>query len=137
MSYYVYILQCKDKSLYTGITNHVPQRFAQHQNGTGAKYTRGKSPLTLLYVAEWENRSTASIEEARVKKLSKPEKFALITTGDPQLLEQCRQGIQPPPTIRPKVRSRPYIHPLTPYVPKEKPNRPHKTKRTKSYRPKT
>lgn len=133
MSYYVYILQCNDNSLYTGITTHVPQRFAQHQSGTGAKYTRGKGPLHLLYVAEWENRSTASIEEARIKKLSKGEKLALLPTGDPQLLELCRSGVQPPPSIRPKVRSRPYIHPLSPYVPKENNNRPHKTQRIKRY----
>ncbi len=86
MSYYIYILHCKDNSLYTGITNNLPQRLAQHRNGCGAKYTRGRAPLTLVYLASAENRSLASVEEARIKKLSKREKNLLIASMNPQTL---------------------------------------------------
>lgn len=87
MAYYIYILECKDHSLYTGITNNLPQRLAQHHNGTGAKYTRGRGPFRLCYVAESENRSTASKEEARIKKLSKDEKYLLISQGNQEILQ--------------------------------------------------
>lgn len=88
MAYYIYILLCKDNSLYTGITTNLPKRLAQHRNGTGAKYTRGRAPLTLVYVAQAENRSVASIEEARIKKLSRQEKEALLAQANPSLLAQ-------------------------------------------------
>ncbi|MFI3255124.1 MAG: GIY-YIG nuclease family protein [Eubacteriales bacterium] len=89
--YYVYILKCRDDSLYTGITTNLPQRLAQHRDGTGAKYTRGKSPLTLVYVSESENRSTASKEEARIKKLKKEDKQALIAQGNQKLLKEMSE----------------------------------------------
>lgn len=88
MAYYIYILKCKDNTLYTGITTNLPKRLQQHRNGTGAKYTRGRSPLSLLYVATAENRSTASIEEARIKKLSREEKETLIAQGNQELLKE-------------------------------------------------
>lgn len=88
MPYYIYILQCKDNSLYTGITTNLPKRLAQHRDGTGAKYTRGRAPLTLRYVSQAENRSSASIEEARIKKLSRSEKETLIAQANPKLLAQ-------------------------------------------------
>lgn len=88
MSYFIYILKCKDNTLYTGITNKLEQRLNQHQNGTGAKYTRGRGPFTLLYLDQKENRSLASIEEARIKKLTKPQKMQLIQSADQTLLLQ-------------------------------------------------
>lgn len=86
MSYYVYILECKDHSYYTGIATDVPARLKLHNAGLGAKYTRGRGPLTLVYVAPWENRSSASKEEARIKKLTKAQKKEFIAQGDPSLL---------------------------------------------------
>ncbi len=88
MSYYIYILQCKDNSLYTGITTNLEKRLAQHRNGTGAKYTRGRAPLRLVYVATAENRSAASKEEARIKKLSRSEKESLLAQADPLLIQE-------------------------------------------------
>lgn len=95
MSYYIYILCCKkDNTLYTGIATDVVKRFHQHRLGTGAKYTRGRGPLDILYVARAENRSEASKEEARIKKLSRPEKETFIGEGDKELLAQIRQEIE-------------------------------------------
>lgn len=95
MSYYIYILLCKkDNTLYTGIATDVVKRFHQHRLGTGAKYTRGRGPFEVLYVAQGENRSEASKEEARIKKLSRPEKEKLIGEGEKDLLTQIRQEIE-------------------------------------------
>jgi putative endonuclease len=74
----VYILQCGDKSLYTGITNDVPARLLAHCEGRGAKYTKGRGPLTLKYQEECGDRSAASKREIIIKKLSRSEKMALI-----------------------------------------------------------
>lgn len=86
--YYIYILLCKDNSLYTGITTNMEKRLALHTQGKGAKYTRGRAPLTLVYLATEENRSLASKEEARIKKLSPTEKQKLIQSQDTALLKQ-------------------------------------------------
>lgn len=75
----VYILKCKDDSLYTGITNDLEKRIADHESGNGAKYTRGRAPLTLMHTEKFENRSAASKREFEIKKLSRPEKELLIT----------------------------------------------------------
>lgn len=74
----VYILECGDGSLYTGITNDVPARLLAHQEGRGAKYTKGRGPLTLKYQEECEDRSAASKREMIIKKLSRDEKLALM-----------------------------------------------------------
>jgi len=74
----VYILQCADGTLYTGITNDVTRRFQEHQNGTGAKYTRGRGPLKLLYTEELATRSVALKREAAIKAMSRTDKLALI-----------------------------------------------------------
>ncbi len=75
----VYILKCKDDSYYTGITNDLEKRIADHESGSGAKYTRGRSPLTLMHTEMFENRSAASKREFEIKKLSRKEKERLIT----------------------------------------------------------
>lgn len=76
--YFVYILKCKDKSLYTGITTDVARRFAEHQKGTGSKSVRAKKAVKIVYTERKLNRSTASRREAEIKKLSRQEKFNLI-----------------------------------------------------------
>ena len=78
MSWVVYILQCSDGSLYTGITNDLAARIEAHETGQGAKYTRGRGPLILKYTEECEGRSDASKREMAIKKLSREEKEALI-----------------------------------------------------------
>ena len=78
MSWYIYILRCGDDTLYTGITDDVEKRFSAHAAGKGAKYTRGRGPLTLVYTEEVEDKSTALKREHAIKKLSRTEKLKLI-----------------------------------------------------------
>ncbi len=77
----LYILKCNDDSLYTGITNNLEKRLNDHESGKGAKYMRGKTPFSLVYLEEHNDRSSASIREAEIKKLSRPEKDQLIKQG--------------------------------------------------------
>ena len=79
MSWYIYILRCGDDTLYTGITDDVEKRFAAHCAGKGAKYTRGRGPLTLVYTEEAENKSAALKREHVIKKLSRAEKLKLFS----------------------------------------------------------
>lgn len=78
MSWYIYILRCGDDTLYTGITDDVEKRFAAHCAGKGAKYTRGRGPLALVYTEEAEDKSAALKREHAIKKLSRAEKLKLI-----------------------------------------------------------
>lgn len=78
MDWYVYIIYCNDRSLYTGISNDVDRRIKQHAEGHGAKYFRGRKPLQLVYLESGHTRSTASQREAEIKSLSKEEKIKLI-----------------------------------------------------------
>jgi putative endonuclease len=74
----LYILKCNDSSYYTGITNDLEKRVADHQNGKGAKYTRGRGPLILVYTENHPDRSSATKKEIFIKKLSRSQKKALI-----------------------------------------------------------
>jgi len=77
--YYVYILSCADKTLYTGITVDLNRRIEEHNGaGKGAKYTALRRPVKIVYSKEFKNRSLASKEECRIKKLSRQEKINLI-----------------------------------------------------------
>ena len=77
--YYLYILKCSDNTLYTGITTSLSRRIKEHNSSKlGAKYTRGRQPVKLVYSKKFSNRSQASKEELRVKKLSRNEKLYLI-----------------------------------------------------------
>jgi len=76
--YYVYILRCSDGSLYTGITTDPERRLEEHNSGTGAKYTRCRRPVSMVYTETAENRSEASKREAAIKALSRAQKLALI-----------------------------------------------------------
>ena len=78
MNWVVYIIKCKDRSLYTGITNNLEARFAAHQAGAGAKYTRGRGPLRLVFSEEAADRSAATKRETEIKRLSKAAKGTLI-----------------------------------------------------------
>lgn len=75
--WYLYILECKDSSLYTGITDDVPRRLALHNAGKGAKYTRGRGPLLLRYQEACGSHSQALKREWEVKKLPREQKIAL------------------------------------------------------------
>ena len=76
--WYLYILRCGDGSLYSGITTDVQRRLAEHRSGKGAKYTRGRGPLTLVYQEECGTHSDALKRELAVKALTRSEKEALI-----------------------------------------------------------
>jgi putative endonuclease len=77
--YQLYILRCADGTLYTGITVDLARRVAEHNSSAvGAKYTRTRRPVRLVYSRPFRNRSLAAREEARVKKLTRAEKLALI-----------------------------------------------------------
>ena len=78
MAWFVYMLRCRDGSLYTGYTDDVARRLAVHQSGKGAKYTRSRLPVTLAYQEELTDKSEALRREAAIKKLSRAQKLALI-----------------------------------------------------------
>jgi len=78
MSYFVYILECSDKTLYTGIAKDINRRLDEHNNSAkGAKYTRARRPVKLLYVEEFEDRSSACKREYAIKQLSREAKITL------------------------------------------------------------
>ena len=82
MSWYVYMLRCGDGSLYTGCTDNVERRLAVHQSGKGAKYTRSRLPLKLVYQEEAADRSAALRREAAIKALPRAKKLALLQNKD-------------------------------------------------------
>ena len=75
-----YILKCNDNSLYTGWTNDITHRLKMHNEGKGAKYTRGRDPVELVYLEEFETKQEAMSREAKIKRLSRKEKLLLIET---------------------------------------------------------
>lgn len=81
MNYFVYIIKCSDNSLYTGIATSLEKRIKQHDGKLkgGAKYTRGKGPVKLIYSEEFKTRSQALKREAEIKKLKREEKLLLPT----------------------------------------------------------
>lgn len=77
--YYLYIIECADKTLYTGITVDIDRRISEHNSSKlGAKYTRARRPVKLIYEKKFRNRSLASKAEAIVKKMPRDEKLKLI-----------------------------------------------------------
>ena len=80
--WYLYILRCKDGTLYTGITTDVEKRFEAHQSGKGAKYTRGRGPLELVYREQCGTHSDALKRELAVKALTREQKQELIGNKD-------------------------------------------------------
>ena len=84
MGHLVYILRCYDGTLYTGYTTDLIRRLEAHQSGKGAKYTRSRRPVELVYQEELTDKSGALQREAAIKKLSRAEKLLLINTADKQ-----------------------------------------------------
>ena len=81
MAWYVYILLCGDGTLYTGITDDVERRLAAHRSGKGAKYTRGRGPLELVYTEAKPDKSAALRREIEIKRLTRLQKERLIADG--------------------------------------------------------
>jgi len=75
---YVYIVRCKDSTLYTGWTNNLEKRVMEHNNGKGAKYTRGRVPVELVYFEAYDTKEEAMKREYMIKGKSKKEKESLI-----------------------------------------------------------
>ncbi len=78
---YTYIVECADGSLYTGWTNDVEKRLAAHNAGKGAKYTRPRLPVKLVYIEQHPTKEMAQRREYEIKQLSRREKIALIAGG--------------------------------------------------------
>ena len=78
MDWIVYILKCSDGSLYTGITNNLERRFLEHSLGKGAKYTKGRGPLKLVYREICRDRSESLKRELQIKSMSRQKKHELL-----------------------------------------------------------
>lgn len=77
--YYLYLLECADKTLYTGITTDLDRRLCEHNSSSlGAKYTAARRPVKLVYSQEFADRASASKQECLIKNLSRAEKLELI-----------------------------------------------------------
>ena len=79
--WYLYILRCGDGTLYTGITTDVERRLEEHRQGRGAKYTRGRGPLTLVYQEKCTSHSHALRRETKIKAMRREEKKRLCENG--------------------------------------------------------
>ncbi|WP_322050799.1 GIY-YIG nuclease family protein [Paraburkholderia bannensis] len=97
MPWFLYLLECADGSVYTGIAIDVQARFEQHSNGTGARYTRSRKPVQVLAQFEFANRSSASSAEYWVKRLRPAEKRALAAG------ERALDSVLPPPPAPPEI----------------------------------
>ncbi|MBP6925741.1 MAG: GIY-YIG nuclease family protein [Candidatus Pacebacteria bacterium] len=84
MTYYVYMLCCADNTFYTGITTDIDRRIAEHNNSdrVGARYTRVRRPVQLIYQTSHANRGDALREEARIKKMTRKQKEAFVADKD-------------------------------------------------------
>jgi putative endonuclease len=82
-SHYVYILRCADDSLYTGYTTDPERRLREHNAGEGAKYTRGRTPVELVYLESYDTQSAAMSREYEIKQLQRAEKTRLVEEDNP------------------------------------------------------
>ena len=82
--WHVYILACGDGTLYTGITTDVPARLEAHRMGKGAKYTKGRGPLELVYREAVGSKSEATKREAAIKRMGRAEKLGLVGNPTPE-----------------------------------------------------
>ena len=101
---WVYLLRCADGSLYTGWTNDLPKRVTAHAEGTASRYTRSRLPVELALALPQPDRSTAMREEARIKRLSRAKKVALVAGAKETA---ARPAPTPPAPHRPRRSPRP------------------------------
>ncbi|MGP1442478.1 MAG: GIY-YIG nuclease family protein [Anaerovoracaceae bacterium] len=78
---YVYIVKCKDDSLYTGWTNDINKRLEAHNSGKGSKYTRGRVPVVLVHLETFDTKEAAMKREHEIKQLSRSKKWELIMSA--------------------------------------------------------
>jgi putative endonuclease len=86
MAFFVYMLRCRDGSLYTGIARDLEKRMEQHSRGRGSKYVRSRLPFRLVYLEEFGTKSGAMVRENQIKSLPRKEKARLIRKGSPRPL---------------------------------------------------
>jgi len=79
--HYVYVIECRDGTYYTGYTTDVERRVEEHNEGTAAKYTRGRRPVTLVHVETYDSQSAAMQREYAIKQLRRGEKERLVQDG--------------------------------------------------------
>ncbi len=82
-TWFVYLLRCRDESLYTGITTNLARRLKQHNGGTASRYTRSRLPVVLVYQEYQATRSLALKRELAIKSLSRNEKNSLVQSAEP------------------------------------------------------
>ncbi len=82
--HYIYIVECKGKTFYTGWTTDLVKRIKKHNTGEGAKYTRGRTPVVLKYYEEFQQKSDALKREREIKKMPRSKKNRLIDSFDPK-----------------------------------------------------
>ncbi len=92
LPWFLYMLECANGAIYTGITNDVAARFQAHCDGRGARYTRANPPRRILAVVEYENRSSAASAEYLVKKMSLSEKRSFIEDATPGATSSLQRG---------------------------------------------
>ena len=80
-TWWVYVGRCGDGSLYTGVTKDIARRQEQHNDGTGAKYTRGRGGLKIVHVEEAPSKSAAHVREYEIKRLTRAQKLALVRSS--------------------------------------------------------
>ena len=86
MSWYVYIIECKDKKFYTGITNNLERRVKEHNGGYGCQYTLQRRPVRLVYSEQVKSKSNALKRESEIKGFSRLKKLVLIDGNSPSAL---------------------------------------------------
>lgn len=89
---FVYILKCKDDTLYTGYTTDLNRRLKEHNSKIGSKYTRSRTPVKLMYFETFKTKSQAMKREIEIKKFSRKEKFAIISKFDKRNLLEYKVG---------------------------------------------
>lgn len=103
MGWTVYILRCGDGTLYTGCTNNLPRRLEAHRSGRGAKYTRSRLPVELVYREETADKSAALRREAAIKRLDRRKKLALIGKKEGRDEDSTAAGDRQPPGGQPDL----------------------------------
>lgn len=88
-SWFLYILECNDGTLYTGITNDITRRLQQHNDGKGARYTRTRCPVKLLYYEPCRNRAAAMVRECAVKSLPRERKMKIVRSHSARYAAPC------------------------------------------------
>lgn len=86
---YTYIVECRDGTLYTGWTNDLEKRMKSHNAGTGAKYTKSRLPVRLVYYEEYNSKQDAMKREYAIKQLSKKDKLSLLEGRSEEIIRSC------------------------------------------------